>query len=153
MCYYIEARPEVAIALVGGFLKIVPPMVFYATTMLYLILLKDFHLSIKIAINVMLFVFFFGALTAISVFTGLRLISYIYENEERAAQVIVFLLLCICFTCWPWYVFESAKVEEELQEDRPDERDHEIESQRNGPRQVIDESDDDSESLQTNLLN
>lgn len=114
-CYYIEIRPAVAIALVGGFLKIVPPMVFYATTTLYLIWLKDFRCVTKIIINVILFFIFVGVFVVISVFTGLRPTVYIYENEERAAQVIVFLLLCICFTCWPWYWFERAdpKKEEE----------------------------------------
>uniref|UniRef100_A0A1X7SYZ9 Uncharacterized protein n=1 Tax=Amphimedon queenslandica TaxID=400682 RepID=A0A1X7SYZ9_AMPQE len=129
-CYYIEIRPAVVIALVGGFLKIVPPMVFYATTTLYLILLKDCHLSIKIAVNLILFVIFSGLLVMILVFTGLRPIAFIYKNDERAAQVFVFVLLCLCFTCWPWYVFECAQVN--LEEGDQDERDHEEEEEAAG---------------------
>ena len=127
-CYYIDVRPAVALSLVGGFLKIVPPMVFYATTTLYLILLKNFHWSIKVSVNVILLVIFVGALAVMSVVTHLRLTSYVYEKEERAAQVIVFLLLCICFTCWPWYVFECAKVEEK---DEPEGPDGDLESREN----------------------
>ena len=44
-CYSIDIRPAVVLALIGGYLKIVPPFVFYITTTLFLILLKNVHCS------------------------------------------------------------------------------------------------------------
>ena len=107
-CYSTDLRPAVVLALVGGFLKIVPPIVFYVTTTLFLILLKNVHWGWKLFCNIALAVLFILALTAVSIITGLKLVPFIYESDERAAQMFVFILLCIFFACWPWYVLDET---------------------------------------------
>ena len=108
-CYSIDFRPAVVLALVGGFLKIVPPLVFYVTTTLFLILLKNVHWGWKLFCNIALAVLFILVFIGLAVITGFKLVSFIYESEERAAQMFVFILLCIIFACWPWYVLNEVK--------------------------------------------
>lgn len=110
-CYSIAIRPAVVLALVGGFLKIVPPFIFYVTTTLFLILLKNVHWRWKLLCNAVLAGVFSLALMVVAIFTGVRVdfLSFIYESEERSAQTLAFFLLCYTFTCWPWYIMEDAE--------------------------------------------
>ena len=110
-CYSIDIRPAVVLALIGGYLKIVPPFVFYVTTTLFLVLLKNVHWGWKLFFNIALVVLFILAMIAASIITGFKLVPYIYESEERAAQMFVFILLCIAFAGWPWYVLDDVEKE------------------------------------------
>ena len=143
-CYSINLRPAVVLALVGGFLKIVPPLVFYVTTTLFLILLKNVHWGWKLFCNITLAVLFIIALIVVSIITGLKLISFIYESEERAAQMFVFIFLCIVFACWPWYVLND--VEKPSKDKEMESKDRQLEDRQSEDRQSEDRQSEDRQS-------
>ena len=110
VCYTIEFRPVFVISLVGGFLRIVPPLVFKLTTAFYLDLLRYQSSWLKVAINLLQGLVVLVCFIVISI----DLFDVITITEKRSFESFATFYTVLTFTSFPWYVVDSKCVKEEV---------------------------------------
>ena len=103
VCYTIEFRPVFVISLVGGFLRIVPPLFFKLTTAFYLDLLRYQSPLLKVAIHSLQGLFVLVCFLVIII----DLFDVITITEQRSFESLATFLIVWTFTSFPWYVVDS----------------------------------------------
>ena len=107
VCYMVEFRPAFVISLLGGFLKIVPPLVFKLTTGFYLNLLRYQKWWLKVIMHIL------QSILAITFFTFLASIN-VFGGEKGSFQVIATFSIVMVFSSFPWYIIDIGRFKEDV---------------------------------------
>ena len=109
VCYTFEFRGSFVLALIGGIIKIVPPISFQLATTFYLVLLKNCHGCLKILVNVgLLFVavLLFNIMIIVSCIKKFE--NFFLKSEVRVFQISATIMIFLGIFLFPWYILDHG---------------------------------------------